>query len=572
MTLTVEELRPRVPFHHPSFPVVLLWSEKSGCTTLLTWFLMQTGHLEAARAHHRWPHEWEHDVMKAAPGYEQGVVDALVSGTPAVKLVRDPFDRAVSSYLQLCVFDEDSGHFTIELRRRIRAFVYGDADVPYAFSFVDMLRWLDQADLDTVDGHLGPQSTRLEDHLADLELVRLEEFDAAIRRLEQRFDLAPADLATASDSDHHTVRDHELPNAPGSAARLHVPMPIPEGYPLPTADAFLTEETALLVERIFATDYERYGYDRRRPGTRNAEESVTTRPESASAARYRVPIDRNDRNHPNALALQLIGHDRRVLELGCATGFVTEHLVAAGNQVVGVEFDESAAAEARAVATRVHHLDLDQERVTDVEAARFDVLYAGDVLEHLRDPLATLTDALTLVDDGGDVVLSIPNAAHGDVRLHLLEGRVEYADTGLLDRTHLRWFTRASLRSMLDDAGLVAVELRRVVRPLGGTSVPTDLGLFGADVVDFIRADPDHDTVQFVVRCRRRAELVDDDADALASVPHDWPEPSDAELRELRAYAHHLRVALDTWEHSRLAALQRGRVRLTTAARRLLRR
>ena len=183
--------------------------------------------------------------------------------------------------------------------------------------------------------------------------------------------------------------------------------------------------------------------------------------------RYRMPVSLSAENNPHSFALDMVGSSRTVLELGCSGGHVTELLVAAGNTVVGVESDPVWAAEASKFAERVHVLDLDVDSVADVESGRFDVIVAGDVLEHLRDPLAALVKVLPLLKPGGDVIISVPNMAYVDVRLLMLEGRIEYQDEGLLDRTHLRWFTRDSLRDLIEHAGLAAVEVPTVCHAIG---------------------------------------------------------------------------------------------------------
>ncbi len=281
--------------------------------------------------------------------------------------------------------------------------------------------------------------------------------------------------------------------------------------------------------------------------------------------RYEVPVDPLAENNAHAFALQMVGSDRRVLELGCATGHVTRRLVEAGNTVIGAEFDPDAAAQAAAVAHRVHVLDLDRDRISTLEDEPVDVILAGDVLEHLRDPLAALVDAMTLLAPDGDVIVSVPNAVHADVRLHVLEGRVEYLDEGLLDRTHLRWFTRDSLRTLLDDAELVPVEVRRVKLAMGESNVESDPALHSRATVDFIRSDPEHNTFQFVVRARRRRDVSPSeiDADLLGRPEWSWAVYSDEEVDELRAYAHDLRLALDAWERSRTARALATMRRLT---------
>ncbi|MEZ5296178.1 MAG: class I SAM-dependent methyltransferase [Ilumatobacteraceae bacterium] len=176
---------------------------------------------------------------------------------------------------------------------------------------------------------------------------------------------------------------------------------------------------------------------------------------------YHVSVDPDADNNPHSIALRMVGAGHHVLEVGCWSGHVTEHLVAAGNTVVGVEIDVDAAA-LNGFADRVHVVDLDIVRLSGIESDRFDVIVLGDVLEHLRDPAATLADLVGMLTDDGVLVVSIPNVAHIDVRLHLLSGHWDYQPAGLLDRTHLRWFTRATLRDLLAGVGFVATDLEPV--------------------------------------------------------------------------------------------------------------
>jgi SAM-dependent methyltransferase len=86
--------------------------------------------------------------------------------------------------------------------------------------------------------------------------------------------------------------------------------------------------------------------------------------------------------------------------------------------------------------------------------APFDALVCGDVLEHLRDPWRTLHALVALLRPGGRAAISIPNIAHWTARRALLRGRFDYAAHGLFDRTHLRFFTRATAHDLATSAGL----------------------------------------------------------------------------------------------------------------------
>jgi hypothetical protein len=88
------------------------------------------------------------------------------------------------------------------------------------------------------------------------------------------------------------------------------------------------------------------------------------------------------------------------------------------------------------------------------------------VLEHLRDPAAALVALRCSLAAGGQVVISVPNVAHAWVRLSLLAGRFDYAERGILDRTHLRFFTRRTLGALVTGAGLRVMRMMSTPAPL----------------------------------------------------------------------------------------------------------
>jgi 2-polyprenyl-3-methyl-5-hydroxy-6-metoxy-1,4-benzoquinol methylase len=154
----------------------------------------------------------------------------------------------------------------------------------------------------------------------------------------------------------------------------------------------------------------------------------------------------------------------RVLDLGTATGFIGRLLAGRGHTVVGVETDHEAAAAARPHYAALHLADV--QHLALLPEAPFDVIIAGDVLEHLADPPLALDRALAQLASGGRLLVSVPNVAFLLVRLGLLLGRFEYARRGILDRTHLRFFTRRSLLAMLRGSGLTVTRRRGVPPPI----------------------------------------------------------------------------------------------------------
>jgi 2-polyprenyl-3-methyl-5-hydroxy-6-metoxy-1,4-benzoquinol methylase len=145
----------------------------------------------------------------------------------------------------------------------------------------------------------------------------------------------------------------------------------------------------------------------------------------------------------------------RVLDLGCGAGHNGALLKRAGaREVVGVELDTTAAAQARRQLDEVIEGDLatlDPARLGDVP---FDAILASDVLEHLSDPELVLARVLTRLRPGGAVVVSLPNVAHVWVIANLLMKRWPRKDSGIFDRTHLRFFGKRDMVRLLEGAGL----------------------------------------------------------------------------------------------------------------------
>ncbi|HSJ92228.1 MAG TPA: class I SAM-dependent methyltransferase, partial [Ilumatobacter sp.] len=194
----------------------------------------------------------------------------------------------------------------------------------------------------------------------------------------------------------------------------------------------------------------------------------------------------------------------------------------------------------------------------------FDVVVFGDVLEHLRDPSSALDAACRVLAEDGQIVVSIPNVAHADVRLMLLEGRWEYQEHGLLDETHLRFFTLEGLRRLLDRSGLVATEIDRVTIPMFATNLPVTPDLHAEPVRRFVSSDPEALTFQFIVAARRQGhDVLDRPAPAYAALgtAEERLERQVAELRavlaEREVHEAALVAELEAWRNSTLARVTR---------------
>jgi len=223
-------------------------------------------------------------------------------------------------------------------------------------------------------------------------------------------------------------------------------------------------------------------------------------PTARSDDRYAQRIDLGS-GSTHARVVHLVGSDRRVLELGPAAGHMSSILRERGCTVVGIEIDPRMATDAAQYCERVivgdlDTLDLDAELGSD----RFDAIVAADVLEHLKDPHAVLQKLREFLAPDGFFVISLPNVAHGSVRLALLEGHFPYQRVGLLDTTHLRFFTRESIDQLLDEAELGAAEIYHQELNIDASEVPFDPDGVPAEVFQALKSDPDARIYQFVIK------------------------------------------------------------------------
>jgi 2-polyprenyl-3-methyl-5-hydroxy-6-metoxy-1,4-benzoquinol methylase len=182
------------------------------------------------------------------------------------------------------------------------------------------------------------------------------------------------------------------------------------------------------------------------------------RPEDARDAFY------FDFARPELLAL-VPAAARRVLDVGCGAGRLGEALKARQQaEVVGVECDPRAARAAAARLDRVLACDVEREE-TDFTPGTFDAAVCGDVLEHLREPGHFLRRLRDWLRPGGVLVVSVPNVRHHSVVNGLLAGNWTYEAAGLLDRTHLRFFTRRTAVDLLELAGFRVRDVKVVPGP-----------------------------------------------------------------------------------------------------------
>lgn len=163
------------------------------------------------------------------------------------------------------------------------------------------------------------------------------------------------------------------------------------------------------------------------------------------------------------------GPGRKVLDLGCRDGALTSRY-AQGNEVVGVDADREALAEAEKLGIETRWADLDEP--LPFEDASFDVVVAGELLEHLRDPGRLVGEVLRVLRPGGTFVASVPNAYRLKNRLRFMLGRKPEDDP-----THLQMFSAADVQHLLAGFDQPALNF------IAGRLVPLHARLFANDIV-----------------------------------------------------------------------------------------
>ncbi len=178
---------------------------------------------------------------------------------------------------------------------------------------------------------------------------------------------------------------------------------------------------------------------------------------------YDFDLQVTNESSTHSIQIRMIPDGSEVLDVGCHSGIMGEYLRRKKRcYVVGIDTDEAALKDAVTRLDKAFMADIETRGWTAILREQvgksFDIIVFGDVLEHTRDPLTILSEARKLLKPEGRVIVSIPNVAHWRIRLALLAGRFTYTESGILDRTHLRFFTEGSLHELVRDAGYQVVD------------------------------------------------------------------------------------------------------------------
>lgn len=217
---------------------------------------------------------------------------------------------------------------------------------------------------------------------------------------------------------------------------------------------------------------------------------------------YEYDVDATSQTAP-ANVVRMVGHNKKVLEIGCGPGSITKMLAKQNNcKVTGLELDLLAIEKVKPYCQKVMQADLNSAEWPKLidSSEKFDVIVAADVLEHLYDPWLNLQKMATFVDENGYIVISLPHAGHAAVMACLYNGDFQYKDWGLLDRTHIRFFCLKNIEDLFAQAKLKIIEVAYVTKPAEETEFAAGWAKLPLSVKKALSRTPHSDIYQVVIK------------------------------------------------------------------------
>jgi hypothetical protein len=242
------------PLIYPRKRMIVVFSPKSACTNVVIWFFHQLGHSAAARDYSSWPHRYRTEVYYKSTLYRRAYERDL-SKFSLVRVVRDPFERAVSSFRHV----QKGGLADKEIGRAL-----GRTDMSTAgLSFSEFLDFLERCDLNTCDPHFRVQRHPIEDRLPTRHLINAsaEDLFSRLNEVEADFNLPITDFSTLEwlQKINRKHRHMEAPAAPADAYNHRFDREAARNGSWPPYGAFLVPVARERPARLYARDIEAYG-------------------------------------------------------------------------------------------------------------------------------------------------------------------------------------------------------------------------------------------------------------------------------------------------------------------------
>jgi 2-polyprenyl-3-methyl-5-hydroxy-6-metoxy-1,4-benzoquinol methylase len=218
-----------------------------------------------------------------------------------------------------------------------------------------------------------------------------------------------------------------------------------------------------------------------------------------------------------AAILRFVDQGSKVLDIGAGSGSITRALVDVKKcDVVALENNEAAVAKLKTFCKGVCVLDLNDKdwaaRVPEIQRQsgrheKFDYVIAGDVLEHLYDPWTTLKGMASLLNEKGRVIVSVPHWGHSSVVAAFFNSYIPFQESGILDKTHIRFFGLQNIDELYDGAGLAITRVHYVIRTPEVTELASDWSALPENVRQMLKARECADVYQVVTEAAPRSRV-----------------------------------------------------------------
>lgn len=224
--------------------------------------------------------------------------------------------------------------------------------------------------------------------------------------------------------------------------------------------------------------------------------------------RYKTNIDLRV-NSSHSKMINMIEDNLTVLDVGCACGDMGDYLYTNKNcKMFGIEYDAESLdfARQRNIYDELFHLNMNETEIVNEALSKFqgyfDYIVCGDVLEHLYDPQTVVNNLKPLLKKDGYFIISLPNIAHGGIKLNLLNDDFTYNEYGLLDRTHIRFFTKKSILDFFLKTKLELVLLNHVFYSLANNIENAKLSDHSVEIIEHIAKDDKSFIYQYIIKAK----------------------------------------------------------------------
>jgi O-antigen biosynthesis protein len=218
---------------------------------------------------------------------------------------------------------------------------------------------------------------------------------------------------------------------------------------------------------------------------------------------YNTNININENNSSHSKILKKIIPKKTILEIGPADGYMTQYLNQKLKCIVDCfEIDEKYKQNLENYSRKVFIGDIENSDLNILlKDEKYDYIIFADVLEHLYNPWELLNNIKKFLNKNGKVIASIPNIGNGSVILSLLSGYFPYSGKGLLDKTHIRFFTRYSLVDLFENSGFHIIEIDTTILPFDKTEISGySYPLHTVEAIkNLMKSNQDFQTYQFIV-------------------------------------------------------------------------